>query len=382
MGRRSFARVGAAVLTGSVALLVAALPASADTNAHGTYQPGAEDGSDDGYQVNMQGEQDPLQTSLINLKIDDSDTVLKTFCVQIDVNLDKAHGMTEQSWDNYPDGQLPFNANRDKINWVLHNSYPLLGLDAVVAGSGIAFHGGDDHGGKSGLDSREAITATQAAVWHFSDGRDMTGIVGGDAEDQADITALYGYLIGPKNVGIAENENPSLAITPDSVTGKSGDKLGPFTIKTNGTVTELAGELPDGVTITDADGKKIPSGTLKSGSKVYLSVPADAADGSAKLTVKANAHFDTGRLFVGDNYGNKPSQTLIVATGTDTALEASAKADWTNAPAPTTPPAPQGSNGGDLANTGASIFVPVLVGVILVGAGVGALLFQRRRRSS
>jgi TQXA domain-containing protein/LPXTG-motif cell wall-anchored protein len=371
MGRRSIARAGAAVLTGSVALLVAAMPASADTPAHGTYQAGGEDG----YSVNMQGEDEALQTTLITLKLDDG-TELKTFCVQIDVNLDKQHGMTEQPWGNYPDKQLPFNANRDKINWVLHNSYPAAhhaDLAAIAADTGVQFH--------DGLDAREAITATQAAIWHFSDGKDMVSPNQGDADDQADIVALYGYLTGPKNVGIAENENPALAITPDSVTGKSGEKLGPFTIKTNGAIEELTGELPDGVTITDADGKKIPSGTLKSGSKVYLSVPADAADGSAKLTVKANAHFDTGRLFVGDNYKSEPSQTLIVATGTDTKLEASAKADWTKAPAPTTP-APQGSNGGGLANTGASIFVPVLVGVILVGAGVGALLFQRRRRSS
>lgn len=370
MGRRSLARAGAAVLTGSVALLVAAMPASADTPAHGTYQSGGEDG----YSVNMQGESEALQASLITLKLDDG-SLLQTYCVQIDVNLDKQHGMTEQAWDNYPDKNLPFNANRAKINWVLHNSYPVTGLDAIASTSGIQFN--------DGLDAREAITATQAAIWHFSDGKDMVSPNQGDDQDKADIVALYQYLTGPKNVGIEENENPALAITPDSITGKSGDKLGPFTIKTNGTVKELTGELPDGVKITDAEGKAIESGTLKNGSKVYLSVPADAAAGSAKLTVKANAHFDTGRLFVGDNYANEPSQTLIVATGSDTALEASAGASWTlTPPTTTTPPAPQGSNGGGLANTGASIFVPVLVGVVLVGAGVGALLFQRRRRAS
>ncbi|WP_166659010.1 thioester domain-containing protein [Labedaea rhizosphaerae] len=365
--------MGAAVLTGSVALLVAALPAYADTPAHGTYQPGGEDG----YSVKMQGENEALQTSLIKLKLDDG-TVLQTYCVQIDVNLDRQHGMTEKPWDSYPDKNLPFNQNRAKINWVLHNSYPAAhngDLAAIAGDTAIQFH--------DGLDAREAITATQAAIWHFSDGKDMVAPNQGDADDQADIVALYQYLTGPKNVGIEENENPSLALTPDSIKGKSGDKLGPFTIKTNGTIKELTSELPEGVKITDADGKAIASGTLKNGSKVYLSVPADAAAGSATLTVKANAHFDTGRLFVGDNYAEKPSQTLIVATGTDTELEASANASWTVAPktTTTTPPAPQGSNGGGLANTGASIFVPVLVGVVLVGAGVGALLFQRRRRA-
>ena len=259
---------------------------------------------------------------------------------------------------------------------MLHNSYPVVGLDAITASTGLTFH--------DGLDAAEAITATQAAIWHFSDGKDLQEVVKGkngpDQNGVDDVKALYGYLTGVKNAGIGEHDNPSLAITPDSLTGKVGDRLGPFTLKTNGTITELTGQLPDGVKITDADGKEIPSGSLKNGSKVYLQVPADAATGSAELTVKANAHLDTGRLFVGDHYQQKPSQTLIVATGSDTALSASAKANWNVTPATPTTPAPQGSAGGSLPDTGASVFVPVLVGVVLVGAGVGALLFQRRRR--
>jgi len=44
-------------------------------------------------------------------------------------------------------------------------------------------------------------------------------------------------------------------------------------------------------------------------------------------------------------------------------------------------PAPQPKNtGGDLAETGASVFVPILIGVVLVGAGIGALLFLRHRK--
>lgn len=376
MGRRSIARAGAAVVTGSVALLVAALPASADAPAHGHWVAGT--GADNGYQVTMQGEHGALQTSLINLQLDNGPK-LQTYCVQIDVNLDTKDGLTEKPWDSYPDKRLPFNKNRDKINWVLQNSFPVYhkedkdgGLAAIAAETGLQFH--------DGLNTREAITATQAAIWHFSDGRDLTGINGADQADQADITALYSFLIGQKNVGIGENENPSLAITPATATGKSGERLGPFTVKTNGTITELTGELPSGVKITDADGKDIPAGSLTNGSKFYVDVPAKAAAGSAQLTVKANASFDTGRLFVGDNYANQPSQTLIVATSSQTALQASAKANWA-VPAPTSP-APQGSNAGSLPNTGVSIFVPVLVGVILVGAGVGALLFQRRRRTS
>ena len=374
MGRRSIARAGAAVVTGSVAMLVAALPAVADTPAHGQYVNGSSD--DGGYVVTMSN--DRVQASLINLKLDDG-TTLKTYCVQIDVELQKQDPLTEQPWDNYPDKKLPFNQNRDKINWVLHNSYPVLDFDTIAKTTGIAFH--------DGLTSAEAITATQTAIWHFSDGKDLGEVVKGehgpDQNSIEDVKALYGYLTGPANKGIAEHENPSLAITPDSLTGKSGDRLGPFTVKTNGTITALTGELPEGVKITDADGKEIPAGSLHNGSKVYLDVPAKAAAGSAQLTVKGNAHLDTGRLFVGDHYAQKPSQTLIVATGSDTKLEASAKASWTVAPAaPTTTPAPQASNGGNLPDTGVSIFVPVLVGVVLVGAGVGALLFQRRSRAS
>ena len=36
----------------------------------------------------------------------------------------------------------------------------------------------------------------------------------------------------------------------------------------------------------------------------------------------------------------------------------------------------------DLASTGASIFVPLLIGIGLLGAGAGALLFVRRKRTA
>ena len=86
MGRRSTARLGAAVLTGSVAMLVAALPAVADTPAHGKYKDPA--AGDMGYAVQVKGESGPVRAELINLQLDDHDaTTLKTYCVQIDVGL-------------------------------------------------------------------------------------------------------------------------------------------------------------------------------------------------------------------------------------------------------------------------------------------------------
>jgi LPXTG-motif cell wall-anchored protein len=254
-----------------------------------------------------------------------------------------------------------------------------------------------------------------------------------------DVDKLYHYLVD-KNPGL-DQPAPTLKITaPADQTPKNG-LIGPFAIATTAT-GELkldAGKLTAGVTLTDADGKQVAS--VKPGDNVYVKIANGTPAGSATFTVSTDATLDTGRIFAGvkdtpDNCGgdkSKCTQPLIVAQASKVTVSAEASVTWKVAPpsstttppsttvqpttttpptcvtttAPTsttssttpgsgtTPTSPTSSNCGPtpttstpitqasptpLAYTGASVIGPIIAGIVLIGAGVGALFFVRRRK--
>jgi len=388
MASRKLARAGAAAVGASMALLTAAIPASADPAT------GKVDGGEGGYNVDVGGNHDNISTSLIGFKLDDG-TKLGMYCVEINTNIDREHAMTERPWDQYPVPDSPFHANRDKINWVLHYAYPVKSTDELsqlLTSNGATLN--------NGLDEKEAIAATQAAVWSFSDNTKLNKdnpLPKGPKDSAGDVVALYEYLTGADNVGIGEQPGPALQVNPTELTGVAGDRIGPFTVSTTGTVDEIKADLPEGVTVTDKDGNALDASGIANGTEIYLST-TQGTEGSASFELSASAGLDTGRLFVGNQYGQerdgktKKTQSLIVAQAEKTTVTAAGSASWTATPTTTTttppaetttqPPAttPSPENTGGLAETGASVFTPILIGAVLVAAGVGALLFQRKRR--
>lgn len=379
-------------LAGAAALLTAAA-----TQATADPASGQVDRSADkiGYQVNVGDDWlGTIPTNLIGFKLDDG-TQLGVYCVEIQTDIDEEHDMVERPWNAYPNASSPFHDNRTKINWVLHHGYPATSLEALAAALPTPPH--------DGIDELEAIAATQAAVWHYSDGVDLNredplSGDGSDAQDAEDALALYDYLTGEANTGI-EEPAPALSVDPAQRSGAAGDRIGPFTVTTTGTVESLTSDLPEGVELTDADGNPVTTAT--NGSALYVNVPENATAGEGSFELTASAGINTGRLFVGKNYDEHPTQSLIVATSDKTTLTASATVDWTagttttTAPPTTTTtteapptqtttsdtPAPQPKNE-DLADTGASVFTPILLGLVLVGAGLGALLVVRRRKNA
>lgn len=381
-----FVRVGAA-LTGAAAIVLAVTAPAAADPASGRVNPA---GNVIGYQVNVGDDWlGTIPTNLLGFTLSDG-TELGMYCVEIHTDIDAEHDMVERPWDDYPNPDSPFNANRAKINWVLHHGYPAQTLDAIAAAL-PATH--------DGIDKLEGIAATQAAVWHFSDGVDLNrdDPLSGDGSDQNaadDALALYDYLTGPANTGVDEAPLPALSIDPTDADGDAGTRIGPFTVATNATVTQLTDNLPDGVRVTDADGNDVAADAITDGTELYLDVPADATDGDGSFELTATANVETGRLFVGRNYDEHPTQSLIVAAAVKTTLTASASASWAAAPPATTTttpptttvppttsttaaPVPQGG----LAETGASVMTPIVIGLVLIAAGVGAVLFMRRRRA-
>ncbi|MEU9691048.1 thioester domain-containing protein [Amycolatopsis japonica] len=380
-GRSVLVRGGIAVATAAVALTMAAPAALADDGAaRGRVVEGS---GTEGFSVNFEGGQHYV-TKLFGLKLSDG-SKLKMYCVQVEVGMRTDQDMIERPWNKYPDAASPFNKNNSKINWVLHHGYPAVAVKALEGALG------KDVKLTDGLSVEEAVTATQAAVWHFSDGKDLDRkkpLPYESAEESADVLAVYDYLTGKQNVGIGAQPKPTLDIGPAKASGATGSKIGPFSIATNGDITELTSKLPEGVKVTDADGKEIKAAAIKDGTKVYVDVPKDAKDGNGSFSLKVSGHLDTGRLFVGENYAKVPAQSLIVAESEKTSVVANATAAWkqggapaTDTPAPTTPGGAESGGGDELANTGASATMPLVIGGALLGAGVLMVLLVRRRRS-
>jgi TQXA domain-containing protein len=374
-------RMAALLLGAGAALLVTALPAAAGTT--GTYTP---DLNQRGDTVKIGGE--PTVTTLLGLKLEDGNQ-LETYCVEIDVTAKKGAALAESPWSEYPDAGEQFNVHPEKVLWILHHSYPNVDLDTLSKAVGVT------------LDKEEAIAGTQAAIWHLSNGANL------DDDNPADIKALYGYLIGDANVGLDEQPAMSLSITPEQAgEAEAGQSAGPFTVHTTASSVELTVDGPDGVKVVDAEGKALSE--VADGTEFWLSAPAGTVPGEATVHATAQAEVQKGRLFVGVDNKEHPTQTLIVASNTETRAKAEASAKWvakvtettettttttesspvtsdttpsnafTETPTTTAPPQAQG---GSLPNTGAPVLQALGVALVLIGAGVGALLLQRRRTS-
>ncbi|WP_327291055.1 LAETG motif-containing sortase-dependent surface protein [Streptomyces sp. NBC_01198] len=199
-------------------------------------------------------------------------------------------------------------AKAGKIAWILNHSFPQvddLGALAKTAGAGP-------------LSKKTAAAGTQVAIWRLSD--DPTAKANDPAAEQ-----LADYL-SQAAVAVAEPD-ASLTLDPPSVSGKSGDRIGPVTVHTN--ADSAAAEIaPDagGVKLVDAAGK--PVTTAKDGSKLYFDVPAGTKDGSTTVKVTATTTVPLGRAFTGFGANDVASQTQILAGSDTTPLTAQATATW------------------------------------------------------
>lgn len=373
--RISLVRVGAAVLGVSTALMIGVLPASAGTS--GNSQPSDDapsatatvvgaDGegprvtmdksqAEGGGKVTSRGELNKIQ--IVRDGVPDKSTV-DAYCTDLTTSLKSNVSMQAGKWATFIGRQgSTFHDNNKKINWILQNSYPVItDLHKLSTNAGL----------KEDISAADAISGTQAAIWHFSDAADL------ETQGQdADLVDLYNYLIGAANTGIDEG---TISVTPDKAAGAIAKLVGPFTVSTNLTdlVLDVA-KLPSGVTVVNAEGKQLTGGDLANGSKFYLRVPASVAAMTGSVALSGVT--PSGMIFTADN-----SQELIAAGKTTVVTQAAAS--WTQAAgtAPTTPAAAGTPTPGQqgLAYTGVSATGPIVLGILLVAGGGLFLLVQRR----
>ncbi|MFD7655096.1 thioester domain-containing protein [Actinosynnema sp. NPDC059797] len=413
--RSTLKRLGAAIL-GSAFVLMSALPAAAAEKPK--VEPERPDEPGMGIWLERSGQlldgnpdQDgtqPFNAELIGLRITtgDSNERAKAYCVELPTRLYDGKPLEEVPWGEHPNPETKFKENAGRINWILQNSYPKLSIEDARALYGVG------EAKRSIL-----ITAAQAAIWHFSDGVDLR-VQDSTAEDEDTkdgtvdelVYKSYKYLVD--NAQDLAEPKPTLDVDPAQQSGEAGDRIGPFTISTTADEVKINANLPEGVKLVDAEGNApgaATAGAAASDAKtveVWVQVDKGVAPGSVEFTVEAEGELRSGRLFVSVDKNDK-TQSLVIAWSEPVKVQAKAKADWVEAPAETTQPSTPSettsatpttttaapttttsavvAGGGDtdeLASTGASIFVPLLIGLGLLGAGAAALLVVRRKRTA
>ncbi|GLW57414.1 Cys-Gln thioester bond-forming surface protein [Kitasatospora phosalacinea] len=246
------------------------------------------------------------------IRIGNSEPLLPVYCIDLLNGASWKADYQETSWGSSSLKDKP--EAGPKILWILKNSYPAVGVDKLIAASGV-----------KGLTKADAAAATQVAIWSFSD----PGIA--VTQTDAEAVEFTKWLIAQADEkGAGSEPKPTLSLDPASVGGKSGTTLAPITVTAGGgtaSVTVSLGKSGTDAKVSLVDDKGAEVKNVKSGDKIYAKVPADAPAGSATITAKGTATSSVGRAFVGQIDG-KPSQTLILAGEGTVPVSATAGISW------------------------------------------------------
>ena len=231
------------------------------------------------------------------------------YCIDLHTGITAGtSGMPEVDWDT--SGV----ANLAEVERILGNYHP--------AGSGPAGYA------ITGTVAQRAA-ATQAAIWHYTDGFELE-----PSENDPVIAANYAAILQAVTDGVLSGfgePNVSLAITaPAVLQAARGSPSAPSCCAPPPSSVNLTPSA--GTTVTDAAGVPLP-GPYVDGTAFWL---VNETVGQATLTAGAEASVDAGRVFAKGG-----SQRLILATTVRTAVEAEATAEWVAAPTtepPTTEP--------------------------------------------
>ncbi|WP_030210540.1 Cys-Gln thioester bond-forming surface protein [Streptomyces bikiniensis] len=238
---------------------------------------------------------------LFEMKVENGGT-LQTYCIDFRTNALDGKKYKEVGWDQ---SSLHDNPDAGKILWILENSYPNVSVAAL-----------GDKAGVKGLTKETAAAATQAAIWRYSDKVDATPV---DENAQR----LTEYLFG--SAAKVEEPKASLSLSPSSVAGKAGDRLGPIKVSTNAAETTLSvvPGAPAGTGVVGKDGKAVTK--AKDGDEVFVDVPKGTEDGTAEIKAEATTKVPLGRAFVSVE---EKSQTMILAGSSSSTVTAEAAAAW------------------------------------------------------
>ena len=284
-----------------------------------------------GHYIDRDGK--PYSTQLLAVHAKAGAKPFFAYCIELDVPAKWGIDLTQVGWGEFP-GKNNFKSDekvRAKVGWIVQRSYPQVSVEEVAKAAGI-----------EGLTEKEAVTATQSAIWHLTNDLNWNGKLWDrygqapdtDADRQARVKKLYDYLLGPANTGMQESAGPALSFKAPEQAGEAGTKVGPIVIDSTAATVKLEGTLPH--PLVTADGKAVDVNAAPTGQELFLDVPADAPAGEVKLNSSLTGHANAGQLLVGK--GGR-TQTIILVHSTPKKVDAEVKLMWNAKPA-ATPPAP------------------------------------------
>lgn len=294
--RRAFGLAGALI---AVVAAAAVLAAPAEAASEATF-----DDLVDGSHATVNGNLGSFTAGLMGMTIDGASGAAG-YCIDIGTTIEPGEsGLGEVDWDTSGVPDL------DTVGRILAAYHP--------NGSGPAGYE------ITGTDAQRAA-ATQAAIWHVTDGFELT--VG---DNDPVIEANYAAILAAVDAdALPSSGQPDVSLSiasPDVTSGEAGTPVGPFVVSTTASSVTLTPGA--GVSVTDGEGVPL-AGPIVDGTEFFLLSDVDA---TATVTASAEATVHAGRAFVKDG-----SQRLILATSVATTVDAEASATWT-APPTTAPP--------------------------------------------
>ncbi|HYO17499.1 MAG TPA: Cys-Gln thioester bond-forming surface protein [Dermatophilaceae bacterium] len=250
------------------------------------------------------------------LEIDLDGQKLDTYCIQRKVITKPNDGKTEVSWAE--SGIV----NLTNVAWILHNSVPggseLTELNEdVIANAGTKGLPLE----RDGIDMREAVQGTQAAIWHVTDEAEI------HANNDVDVKAVYAYLTDTEvNEGMTEAHH-SVKVTGPGAEIWLGDttdnQVGPFVI-----TSDLEGEVAvvgTGGELVNAAGTAVT--TAQNGDELWVTVDSTKPGTTVTVTASGKGAMVLGRVFAPIDPDN-PTQTLITASTNKVTLSDTATTNW------------------------------------------------------
>lgn len=237
------------------------------------------------------------------------------YCIDFHNGIDLSQALTyeERTWGA---GSFPSELALQKVNWILHNSYPNVSAAAIAAAAGV----------DPATPELENIVgaATQAAIWYFSDGINL-----GPDELTTEVGLVHAYLTGPANVGIGETPPADVSIDPTDATGVAGGLIGPFKIASSAGTVDLSSDNPSVGFVVNG----VAQATANDGDEVFAAVAGGTPPGSATITASASALVPSGRIFVNQAAPNS-TQKLILAAAANNTYSDTATVNWTGGASP------------------------------------------------
>ncbi len=319
-----------------------------------------------------------IQAGLLNLQVDGSSSVEGAYCVDFIGGIDEGDTIPEVPWDGSSI------ANRDAVERILNSYFPV-----GVGPEGYEIEGTDS----------EKAAATQAAIWHFTNGFELESSNG-----HPTVLANYQTIVA----AVADGALPALggpvtlSIEGDTdVDAIPGQLIGPFVIHTSAASVDLT--PGEGVTLHHEDGSPFEA-PASDGDELWLeaseageaSLYAYAAGVEAGVRLFADADvqdlaflvvtprevMDEVEVEVQTPPTSSPPSSTTTPPESTTTTDSTVPQQGTPSTTSTVPVTTPTSNGGGLPITGANTLGLVGAALVLLAAGVGFGAYSRRRRAS